>query len=94
MQQMLVVTSFILNPVIFLTLFGLFFEFLPFVINIRKYGNPFSKTEEKKQKRYDRMTLTSGQKAEEEVWNFYRDFFWVFIGLALQGIAVIISEII
>jgi len=92
MQQFYDILILFSNPVILLTILGLVFEFLPILIRIRKYGNPFKPMKEKKQDHYD-TKVTLAEEINERIKTFYIDFGLIFFGLALQGIAVIISEL-
>jgi hypothetical protein len=92
MQQLYDILSLLSNPVIFLTILGLVFEFLPFLLKVKKYGNPFKPMKEKKQDHYKRYK-TVAETIDEKIKTFYVDFGLIFFGLFLQGIAVIWSEL-
>ena len=81
------------NPVISLTIIGLIFEFVPVVLQFKKYGWPFKPIKKLKGKRPSLNPKTEGQQSKDDGKSNFYEFVLFFVGLFLQGVAVIISEI-
>ena len=79
------------NITIILTVVGLIFEFIPVILQTKKAGNMFKSRKEKKQDHYSEVGRPTIERIEENQRLIWKSFVLLFVGLFLQGIAVLIQ---